>query len=237
MGGSSPCSDGPYVRPLTCECETMSRMRLNFFRCSSSHTQASRSRWLVGSSCRRKEKGFEPQQGFGGARAWERRRSLFEGLMTPSLTPPSLTRSRQVGSMKSARASAMRILQPPLNSRVFLALMSEAHMVRVRLHILVRIPPHPRGVRTCISAVNPRPWRIEAALASVVSPSSSSSLCWQMRGEQGRRDNMIAEREGHESMSRPIQHWGITDRRGRECACRCRASSPALTATPAPSPS
>jgi hypothetical protein len=35
---------------LTCECEIMSRMRLNFLRCSSSHTHASRSRWLVGSS-------------------------------------------------------------------------------------------------------------------------------------------------------------------------------------------
>lgn len=32
------------------EWETMSRMRLNLLRTSSSHTQASRSRWLVGSS-------------------------------------------------------------------------------------------------------------------------------------------------------------------------------------------
>jgi hypothetical protein len=58
--------------------------------------------------------------------------------------------------MNNALAKAMRILHPPLHSFVFFF---------------------------CISAVNPRPWRIEAARASVVSLSNASSLCSEAQSQ------------------------------------------------------
>src|SRR2546421_7430722 len=43
----------PFKKSI--ECETRMRVLVHFLRCSSSHTQASRSRWAVGSSRRSRE--------------------------------------------------------------------------------------------------------------------------------------------------------------------------------------
>lgn len=129
----------PFIKSW--ECETMSKMRLNLLSTDSSHTQASRSRWFVGSSSMLHTTPCQLAT-LSLCRRWEQVNCLVRG-------GSGKVAYRQVGLTKRARARAMRILQPPEKSRVRLA---------------------------CISFVKPRPWRILAALASVVAASSCSSL-------------------------------------------------------------
>lgn len=118
--------------------------------------------------------------------------------------------SRKVGSRNSARASAMRMRQPPENSRVFIVCEHTRAMRQARMtwwaRLLARrsccaaadgvmaLPQHKPATgtpssrqctHTCMCLLKPRPCRMDAARASVVSLSSASrrsyTSAWQGR--------------------------------------------------------
>jgi hypothetical protein len=126
---SNPAQGHSESSPHTCEWLTSKRILLKFFNVSSNHTQASRSKWLVGSEACINLILSSTVKGRPHRMTYE---TVFEnGCTSPACqekhtymqqsvyTTPS--RIRKVGSTNRARAKAIRILHPPEKSLVRLA--------------------------------------------------------------------------------------------------------------------